>query len=173
MFMIIFSGFVFFSPNVLGHADNYIPANPMVTPAHIVPEWYLLPFYAILRAVPDKLGGVLLMFGALFVLIILPWLDTSKVRSAIFRPIYKQFFWIFVIDVLALGYLGAMPAEGTYLILARISTIYYFAHFLIILPALGFLEKTEPIPLSISEPVLSSGANPALGRKDKVFNETK
>ena len=122
-------GLCFFSPNILGHSDNYIPANPLVTPAHIVPEWYLLPFYAILRSVPDKLGGVILMFGAIFILFVLPWLDTSKVRSAVFRPIYRQFYWIFVLDVLMLGYMGAMPAEGIYLVLARIGTIYYFAHF--------------------------------------------
>ena len=113
------------------------------------------------------------MFGALFVLVILPWLDTSKVRSAIFRPIYKQFFWIFVIDVLALGYLGAMPAEGTYLLLARISTAYYFLHFLVVLPVLGFLEKTDPLPLSISDPVLTGGMSPALVREDKILNEKK
>ncbi|MEK9545066.1 MAG: cytochrome b, partial [Pelagibacteraceae bacterium] len=163
--------FVFFSPNVLGHSDNYIQANPLVTPAHIVPEWYLLPFYAILRSVPDKLGGVLLMFGALFVLVILPWLDTSKVRSAIFRPMYRQFFWILVIDVLALGYLGAMPAEGVYLFLARIATTYYFLHFIIILPVLGFFEKTDPIPLSISEPVLTGGMSSAMAKSDKEFND--
>jgi len=173
MFMIIFAGFVFFTPNVLGHSDNYIPANPLVTPAHIVPEWYLLPFYAILRSVPDKLGGVILMFGALFVLIILPWLDTSKVRSAIFRPIYRQFFWILVIDVFALGYLGAMPAEGIYLFLARIATIYYFLHFIIILPALSFFEKTDPLPVSISEPVLTGGFSGAIAKTDKIINEQK
>ena len=168
--MIIFAGFVFFTPNVLGHSDNYIPANPLVTPAHIVPEWYLLPFYAILRSVPDKLGGVILMFSAIFILFVLPWLDTSKVRSAVFRPIYRQFFWILVIDVLMLGYVGAMPAEGIYLVLARVGTIYYFAHFIIVMPVVGLLEKTDPIPMSISEPVLTGGAEPSLARKvnDKV-----
>ena len=154
LFIIIFSGFIFFSPNVLGHPDNYIPANPMVTPSHIVPEWYLLPFYAILRSVPDKLGGVLLLFASLFILIALPWLDRSKVRSAIFRPIYKNFFWLLILDVLVLGYMGAMPAEGTYLLIARIATAYYFLHFLIILPFLSSAEKTDPVPVSISEPVL-------------------
>ena len=166
MFMILFAGFVFFTPNVLGHSDNYIPANPLVTPAHIVPEWYLLPFYAILRSVPDKLGGVILMFGSIFILFVLPWLDTSKVRSAVFRPIYRQFFWIFVLDVLMLGYMGAMPAEGIYLVLARVGTIYYFLHFIVVLPVVGFLEKTDPIPMSISEPVLSGGAEPSLAKKD-------
>ena len=166
LFLIIFSGFVFFSPNVLGHSDNYIPANPLVTPAHIVPEWYLLPFYAILRSVPDKLGGVILMFGSIFILFVLPWLDTSKVRSAVFRPMYRYFYWIFVVDVLLLGYMGAMPAEGIYLALARIGTIYYFLHFIVVLPVVGLLEKTDPVPMSISSPVLSSGADPALAKKD-------
>ena len=155
VFLIIFLGFVFFSPDILGHPDNYIPANPMVTPYHIVPEWYLLPFYAILRSVPDKLGGVVLLFASLFILLALPWLDRGKVRSAVFRPIYKQFFWLFVIDILVLGYMGAMPAEGTYLLIARIGTAYYFLHFLIILPFVSLVEKTEPLPMSISEPVLT------------------
>ena len=160
-----FEVFVFFSQNVLGHSDNYIPANPLVTPAHIVPEWYLLPFYAILRSVPDKLGGVILMFGAIFILFVLPWLDTSKVRSEVFRPIYRQFYWIFVLDVLMLGYMGAMPAEGIYLVL-RVGTVYYFLHFIVVLPVVGLLEKTDPIPMSISEPVLTGGADPSLARKD-------
>ena len=154
VFMILFSYFVFFAPNVLGHADNYIPANPLVTPAHIVPEWYLLPFYAILRAVPDKLGGVIAMVGAIFILFVLPWLDTSKIRSARYRPLFKQFFLIFVLNCLVLGYLGAMPAEGVYITLARICTIYYFAHFLIILPLLGLVEKPREIPESISASIL-------------------
>ena len=158
IFLIIFSGFVFFVPNVLGHPDNYIEANPMVTPSHIVPEWYLLPFYAILRSVPDKLGGVVVMFAAVFILMFLPWLDTSKVRSAVFRPLYKVFFWILVIDVIVLGYIGANPPEGTYLIIGRIATIYYFVHFILIMPLLGFKEKTNPLPMSISDPVLGGEA---------------
>jgi len=155
VFLIIFFIFVFFAPNVLGHPDNYIVANPLVTPTHIVPEWYLLPFYAILRAIPSKLGGVIFMFASIFILMLLPWLDTSKVRSATFRPLYKKFFWILVVTVILLGYLGAKPPEGIYLILARIATIYYFVHFLIILPLLGRYEKTSPLPLSISDPVLN------------------
>ena len=158
IFLIIFSGFVFFVPNVLGHPDNYIEANPMVTPSHIVPEWYLLPFYAILRSVPDKLGGVVVMFAAVFILMFLPWLDTSKVRSAVFRPLYKVFFWILVIDVIVLGYIGANPPEGMYLIIGRIATIYYFVHFILIMPLLGFKEKTNPLPISISDPVLGDEA---------------
>ena len=156
-FLIVFALFVFFAPNYLGHADNYIMANPLVTPPHIVPEWYFLPFYAILRAVPDKLLGVILLFGSLAVLFVLPWLDTSKVRSTTFRPIYKFFFWIFVIVCLMLGYVGAKPAEGIYLLLARVGTIYYFFHFLILLPVLGKIERPLPLPRSISEPVLRGG----------------
>ena len=159
MFLIVFAFFVFYSPNILGHSDNYIEANPLVTPAHIVPEWYLLPFYAILRSVPDKLLGVVAMFASIFILIILPWLDTSKIRSAVFRPLYRQFYWILVIDVILLGYMGAMPAEGTYLLIARVATAYYFIHFLIILPILGHKEKTIPVPLSITEPVLENSEN--------------
>ncbi|MEM8876387.1 MAG: cytochrome b/b6 [Pseudomonadota bacterium] len=154
VFMAVYFAFVFYMPNALGHPDNYIPADPLVTPAHIVPEWYFLPFYAILRAVPDKLGGVLLMFASIFVLFLLPWLDTSKVKSAKYRPLAKQFFWIFFLVCLGLGYLGAAPAEGGYVIAARILTFWYFAHFLIILPVLGLIEKPRPLPASISESVL-------------------
>jgi ubiquinol-cytochrome c reductase cytochrome b/c1 subunit len=154
VFFLVFSYFVFFNPNVLGHPDNYIPADPMVTPAHIVPEWYFLPFYAILRAIPDKLGGVLAMFGAILVLFVLPWLDTSKVRSGNFRPLFKPFFWLFVVCCIALGYLGAMPADGIYVIMSRLCTAYYFAYFLVILPVIGKIEKPLPLPKSIGEAVL-------------------
>mgnify|MGYP002651400156 FL=1 len=163
VFMIFFAYFVFYLPNYLGHADNYIEANPLVTPAHIVPEWYFLPFYAILRAVPDKLGGVVLMFGAIAVLFILPWLDTSKVRSGAYRPLFKQFFWIFAVNAVVLGYLGAMPAEGIYVIMSQICTTIYFAYFLIALPLLGFLEKPKPLPASISESVLKGGSGTPVG----------
>jgi len=145
-------------------SENYIEANPLVTPAHIVPEWYLLPFYAILRSVPDKLLGVVAMLSAILILAALPWLDTSKIRSAVFRPLYKQFYWILVADVLILGYVGAMPAEGLYLLIARVATAYYFLHFLVILPVLGFKEKTLPVPLSITEPVLGGSPNLAAAR---------
>tara|TARA_B100000029_G_scaffold134005_1_gene128222 strand:- start:8486 stop:9700 length:1215 start_codon:yes stop_codon:yes gene_type:complete len=151
VFLIIFSTFVFFLPNVLGHPDNYIPADPLVTPKHIVPEWYFLPFYAILRAIPFKLLGVIAMLGSIFILFVLPWLDTSKVRSCRFRPIYKQFFWIFIFNFIVLGWLGAKVPEGHYLIMSRICTSYYFLHFLFILPILGFFEKTKPLPLNIFE----------------------
>ena len=165
MFMIVFAFFVFYTPNILGHADNYIEANPMVTPAHIVPEWYLLPFYAILRSVPDKLLGVVAMLSAILILAALPWLDTSKIRSAVFRPLYKQFYWILVADVLILGYMGAMPAEGLYLLIARVATAYYFLHFLVILPVLGMKEKTLPVPLSITEPILGGSPNLSMAKK--------
>ncbi|MFC0217856.1 ubiquinol-cytochrome c reductase cytochrome b subunit [Pseudochelatococcus lubricantis] len=155
VFFIFFSWFVFYTPNYLGHADNYTQANPLVTPAHIVPEWYFLPFYAILRAIPSKLGGVIAMFGSIAVLAFLPWLDTSKVRSAVYRPLYRQLFWVFVLVAIGLGYLGAMPAEGGYVIASRILTVYYFAHFLVILPLLGLFEKTKPLPNSIAESVLA------------------
>ena len=168
MFMIVFAFFVFYSPNILGHADNYIEANPMVTPAHIVPEWYLLPFYAILRSIPDKLMGVIAMLSAILILAALPWLDTSKIRSAVFRPLYKQFYWILVADVLILGYVGAMPAEGLYLLIARVATAYYFIHFLMILPVLGFKEKTIPLPLNITEPVLGGMPMASAIKKKKV-----
>jgi ubiquinol-cytochrome c reductase cytochrome b subunit len=154
IFLIIFAGIVFFVPNILGHTDNYIKANPMVTPSHIVPEWYLLPFYAILRAVPSKLGGVIVMFASLLVLMFLPWLDTSKIRSAVFKPISKLFFWVLVVDVVVLAYIGANPPEGLYLFVGRIATIYYFLHFILVLPVLGYKEKTIPLPISISDSVL-------------------
>ena len=155
VFLIIFFGLVFFAPNFLGHPDNYIPADPLVTPAHIVPEWYFLPFYAILRAVPDKLLGVILMFAAVAVLFILPWLDTHKTRSAQFRPYYKQFFWLFFINCFVLGWVGAMPAEGIYVLISRIATGYYFIFFLVILPFLSKYEITKSIPTSIASSVLS------------------
>ncbi len=162
VFLILMSYFVFFNPTILGHTDNYIEANPLVTPDHIVPEWYFLPFYAILRAIPDKLMGVIAMFASIAILFIVPWLDTSKVRSTTFRPLYKIFFWVFVADCILLGYLGAMPAEGAYVIWARLATAYYFAHFLVILPVLGLIETPRKLPESISKPVLSSsGPSPA------------
>jgi ubiquinol-cytochrome c reductase cytochrome b/c1 subunit len=154
-YLILMSWFVFYMPNYLGHADNYIPANPAVTPTHIVPEWYYLPFYAILRAIPSKLGGVIALASSIVVLAFLPWLDTSRVRSAKYRPLYRQFFWIFVAVCIGLGWLGSRPAEGGYVIAARILTFYYFLHFLIILPVLGWVEKTKPLPTSISESILA------------------
>jgi ubiquinol-cytochrome c reductase cytochrome b/c1 subunit len=157
-FLILYAWFVFYIPNFLGHADNYIPADPAVTPTHIVPEWYYLPFYAILRAIPDKLMGVVALGASIVILAFLPWLDTSRVRSARYRPLFKQFFWAFVVVCIGLGWLGSKPPEGIYVILARICTIYYFAFFLIILPLLGIFEKTKPVPNSISDSVLDAKA---------------
>jgi ubiquinol-cytochrome c reductase cytochrome b subunit len=168
LFLMLFAWFVFFLPDYLGHPDNYIPADPLKTPNHIVPEWYFLPFYAILRAITfnisipftdivlidSKLGGVIAMFASIAILAFLPWLDTSKVRSANYRPLYRQFFWIFVLVCIGLGYLGSRPAEGIYPLLSLILTVWYFAHFLIILPWLGWVEKTKPLPPSIADAVL-------------------
>ena len=151
VFFTIFAMFVFFVPNILGHPDNYIPADPMVTPAHIVPEWYFLPFYAILRAIPDKLGGVIAMVSAIGILALLPWLDRSKVRSCIFRPLHRQWFIFFVLNFMMLTYVGAMPAEGIYITLGRIGTAYWFLYFLVIVPLNSVLEKPKPMPNSIHE----------------------
>ena len=170
VFLTLFAAAIFFFPNFMGHPDNYIPANPMQTPAHIVPEWYFLPFYAILRAVPDKLGGVLAMFGAIAVLFILPWLDRSPIRSGNFRPVFKIFFWVFFADCIALGYLGGMPAEGIYVVLSRVATAWYFLHFLVILPLLSVIETPKPLPQSLSKSVLggSAMAGAASAVKEKV-----
>ena len=175
VFLILFATFVFYMPNALGHADNYIAANPLVTPAHIVPEWYYLPFYAILRAVPDKLGGVLAMFGAIGCFFALPWLDTSKVRSMRYRPTARLYFWIFVLVCMILGFCGAklpddqvIPGLTTFKVLesdinsfvwlSRVATLYYFAYFFVITPVLGLTEKTLPVPDSIATPALKTKA---------------
>jgi ubiquinol-cytochrome c reductase cytochrome b/c1 subunit len=164
VFFIVFAILVFFAPNWLGHADNYIPANPLVTPPEIVPEWYFLPFYAILRSVPDKLGGVTLMFSSIAVLFVLPWLDTSKVRSARFRPIYRQLMYVLVVVLVLLGMVGGHPPAGIWVIIGRVCTAWYFLHFLVLLPLLGKIEKTLPLPESISQPVLrSTGGGPLPG----------
>jgi len=166
VFLVIFSVLLFFAPNALGHPDNYIPANPLSTPAHIVPEWYFWPFYAILRAftfnflwVPAKLWGVLAMFGAIALLFFLPWIDRSPVRSARYRPMYKWFFWVLVLDVFVLGLCGMKPPEGMWVLLGQLAAIYYFAHFLIILPIVSAIERPLPLPMSITESVL--GEEPA------------
>ncbi len=149
VYFLIFAFFIFYEPNYLGHPDNYIPANPMITPAHIVPEWYFLPFYAILRAVPSKLGGVILMLSAIFVLFFLPWLDRSPVRSSNYRPMFRKALYLFVIDCLILGYVGGKPPEEPYLTVSRIASAYYFFHFLILVPLITKYEKTLPLPKSI------------------------
>jgi quinol-cytochrome oxidoreductase complex cytochrome b subunit len=154
VFLVIFAAVVFFAPNLFGEPDNYIPANPLVTPPHIVPEWYFLPYYAILRAIPNKLLGVIAMFGSIIVLFFVPWLDTARVRSARFRPTYKKFFWVLVLDCVVLGYVGANPPEGWFILAGRLATAYYFFHFLILMPVLGLIERPLPLPQSISTPVL-------------------
>ncbi|KTF68488.1 cytochrome b [Sphingomonas sp. HT-1] len=160
VFLILFSILIFFYPDYLGHPDNYIPANPLSTPAHIVPEWYFWPFYAILRAftadfiIPAKLWGVLAMFGSILLLFFLPWLDRSPVRSANYRPMYRIAFWVLVADVLILGWCGGSPAEPFYVITSQIASAYYFAHFLIIVPIISRIETPRPLPNSITEAVL-------------------
>ena len=138
----LFSFFVFYYPNALGHADNYIPANPLVTPAHIVPEWYFLPFYAILRSIPDKLGGVAAMVGAILILLALPVLNTSEIRSSKFRPIYGIFYWFLVSDFLILGWIGQKPVESPFIEIGMAGTAFYFIFFLVLLPVIGIIEKT-------------------------------
>jgi ubiquinol-cytochrome c reductase cytochrome b subunit len=141
VFIIFFSLFVFYFPNTLGHPDNYIPANPMVTPAHIVPEWYFLPFYAILRSIPDKLGGVLAMFGAIVVLFLIPFINQSEVRSSAFRPLYRKAFWFLVADFIILGWIGQKVVETPYIEVGQVATVIYFLFFLVVLPGLGILES--------------------------------
>jgi ubiquinol-cytochrome c reductase cytochrome b/c1 subunit len=158
VFLLIYGFFIFYAPNFLGNPQNYIPANPLQTPPDIVPEWYLLPFYAILRSVPNKLLGVTFLFSSIFVLFFLPWLDTSPVRSARFRPIYKWLFWLLVLSVLTLGWCGAHPPEGIYVTLGRVASFYYFLFFLVLLPLLGKVERPRPLPASIAAAVLGDRA---------------
>ncbi len=155
VFLILYAWFVFYIPNYLLDADNSIVANPLVTPAHIVPEWYLLPYYAILRAIPNKLMGVVILFGAIAMLAFLPWLDSSPVKSAKYRPVYKFFFWVFVLVCVGLGYLGSQEVSDSATLAARILSFCYFAFFLIVLPLLGLFEKTRPLPASIADSVLA------------------
>ncbi len=180
LFVILFAVFVFYAPDALGHVDNFIPANPLVTPSHIVPEWYTLPLYAILRAIPDKLTGVLALFGAIFCLFILPWLDTSKVRSMRYRPQARIYFFFFIAACVILGFCGAnLPDQpvipglqsphlgdsdlNTYVWLSRFATAYYFLWFFVVTPVLGLRETPLPVPDSISTPVLSHPASAPVG----------
>jgi ubiquinol-cytochrome c reductase cytochrome b subunit len=156
VFIGVYVYFVFYMSNYMGHPDNYIRANPMVTPAHIVPEWYFLPFYAVLRAIPDKLGGVIAMFASILVVAILPWLDASKIRSLRYRPMSRFFFWLFVLAAFGLGYLGAKPAEGGYVIMSRILTAYWFIYFLFLIPLVSRVErKVRRMPQTITEAMAS------------------
>ncbi len=152
-FLLLYAWMSFFVPNYLGHPDNYIEANPLVTPPHIVPEWYFLPFYAILRAIPNKLLGVIALFLSILIAAALPWLDRSPVKSGSYRPLFRKFYWVFVAVCIGLGYLGAQPAEGVYLWLARIFAFYYFLHYVVILPLISKVEKSEPLPESIDAAV--------------------
>jgi ubiquinol-cytochrome c reductase cytochrome b subunit len=179
--LVAFFAIVGFMPNYLGHPDNYIEANPMVTPAHIVPEWYFLPFYAILRAfdgevwvviaadfltggiVDAKFFGVLAMFGAIIVMALVPWLDTSSVRSGRYRPMFKPWFWVFAVNFFVLMWAGAMPAEGIYPYIALIGSAYWFAYFLVILPLLGVLEKPTTPPSTIEEDFNAHYGNASVG----------
>ena len=180
VFMILFAVFVFYMPEALGKVDNQVAADPLKTPAHIVPEWYLLPFYAILRAIPDKLIGVLALAGALGMLFILPWLDTSKVRSMRYRPRYRVFFFIWIFACAALGWCGAQEPDGQIIAgvktftlidydvnsvtwLSRFAALYYFAYFAIITPLLGLIETPLPVPDSLYTPVLSHPAGAPAG----------
>jgi len=142
LFFLVLALFLFYAPNKLGHPDNYIPANPMATPASIVPEWYLLPFYAVLRAIPSKLGGVLAMLGSILILFAMPILDTSRVRSSAFRPMMKLMFWLFVVDFLILLYCGGQHVEEPFITLGQWATAFYFSFFLIIVPIVGIIENT-------------------------------
>jgi len=162
IFLIVFATLLFFAPNMLGEPVNYVPANPLSTPAHIVPEWYFWPFYAILRAftvnflwVPAKLWGVIAMFSSILLLFILPWLDNSPVRSTTYRPLYKWFFWILMLDIVILGICGMKPAAEPWVRMGQIAAAYYFAHFLIILPIVSRIERPLPLPNSITEAVLA------------------
>jgi ubiquinol-cytochrome c reductase cytochrome b subunit len=180
LFLILYAVFVFYLPDALGDAINYVPANPLQTPQHIVPEWYLLPFYAILRAFPNKLLGVLAMFGAIGTLFVLPWLDTAKVRSMRYRPTARIYYFIFILACLALGWCGAHPPDdalvpnvpsfqlldspiNSFTWLSRIGAAYYFAYFWVITPWLGLTETPLPVPESISAPVLSHPAAAPVG----------
>ena len=180
VFLLVFAAAVFFFPNYMGHPDNYIEANPLVTPAHIVPEWYFLPFYAMLRAVDfdiaipftgvvvieAKLGGVLVMFASIILLALLPWLDRSPVRSSRFRPTYKWFFWIFGAVCVVLGFVGSKPAEDeTWKLIGQLGTLWYFAHLLVFVPLIGLMERPRPLPASIAESVLKGGGHAAVPAK--------
>jgi len=168
VFLMLYFAVVCFGPNALGHPDNYIPANPMQTPAHIVPEWYFWPFYAILRSfttdflLPAKLWGVLAMFSAILVWFFLPWLDRSPVHSGHYRPVFKWFYLALVADVLVLGWCGGSPAEEPYLMISQLASAYYFLHFLVVLPVVSALESPLPLPFSITEAVLGHDAQATL-----------
>jgi ubiquinol-cytochrome c reductase cytochrome b subunit len=167
LFVLLFMAFVFFAPNFFGNPDNYTQANPLVTPPDIVPEWYLLPFYAMLRSVPQKLIGVLVLVASLVTLVFIPWLDTSKTRSCRFRPVMKQLFWVLAADCILLGYVGSQGADAAFKLgdmqlplvwLARVGTLYYFGYFWVLMPLIGWFERPKPVPESIAQTVLGKEA---------------
>ena len=173
VFLLLYCALLFFAPNALGHPDNYIPANPMQTPAHIVPEWYFWPFYAILRAftqdiffIPAKLMGVMAMFSSILVWFFLPWLDRSPVRSARYRPLYRKFYWALVVDLIVLGKCGGSPAEEPYVMISQIAAAYYFLHFLVIIPIVSMIEQPDPLPFSITESVRGGDGHAELAQGD-------
>jgi len=155
VFLLALSVFVFYMPNALGHSDNYIPANPMQTPASIVPEWYLLPFYAILRSIPSKLIGVLAMFMSLLILLLMPILDTSRVRGNQFRPFARFAFWLFVADFFILMFIGSQHVESPYVEIGAAATAFYFAWFIIVVPVTGIIENTL-MDIALSDEGVSS-----------------
>ena len=162
-FVVLFALFVFYAPDCFGNPDNYQKANPLVTPPDIVPEWYLLPFYAMLRSIPQKLIGVLVLVGSLVTLVFVPWLDTSRVRSCRFRPLMKQFFWAFAVDCVILGYCGSQSVDaaafGVPLVwVARLGTLYYFGYFWVLMPIIGLIETPKKLPTSIAQSVLGEPA---------------
>ena len=180
VFLVLFAAILFFAPNSLGEPINYVEANPLVTPAHIVPEWYFLPYYAILRSVTfdiwflsAKLIGVVLMFGSSLILFLMPWLDRSPVRSARFRPAYKMAFWVLVFDCVVLGWVGANPPEPPYLYIGQVAPVWYFFHFLVLVPLLSLppLDRPKPLPVSIGEPVLKGGGAPSAGAPAKPMEK--
>ncbi len=169
--LVIFAAIVGFMPNFLGHPDNYVEANPLKTPAHIVPEWYFLPYYAMLRAITfdiffinSKLAGVLAMFGSIAVLLLLPWLDTSRVRSGRYRPMFKVWFWLLVADFVMLMWCGSQPPEQPFVIMSQLGTFYWFAFFLVILPILGVVEKPLTPPDTIEADFRAHYGGDGIGR---------
>ena len=166
VFLIFFSWFLFYMPDYMGHPDNYIPGDTMSTSAHIVPEWYFLPFYAMLRAITFNIGpisstfaGVIVLVSSIVVLLFIPWLDRSKVKSARYRPLYKLFFWLFIADVVFLGWLGSQPISNATILSAQIATAYYFVFFLVIMPFLPKFERNLTVPKSITEDMQEKSKN--------------
>ena len=140
-FMLFFATFVFYFPNVLNHPDNYIPADPMHTPAHVVPEWYFLPYYAVLRSIPHKAGGIIAMGSAIFVLFLIPFMYSSDIRNTTYRPIFKVCFWLFIADFVILTWVGQKPVRKTFIFVGQMTTVYYFIFFLVFIPNVGKIES--------------------------------